>query len=112
MIYLEMEKLSFDIMQYRLPDVCPNVRFSLIATDKNLHTLGFSSDELCIIAFDLDNDGFRKMMSVLEQLEVDAFNTPDGKEPKRSDPDYQRYLTYGILWDILYNAREIEYTAQ
>ena len=35
MIYLEIEKSRFDIVQYRLPDVCPNVRFSLMVTDEN-----------------------------------------------------------------------------
>ena len=69
MIYLEMEKSSFDIVQYRLPDVCPNVRFSLIATDKNLHTLGFSSDELCIVAFDLDNEVFKDLCEFLNKVE-------------------------------------------
>ena len=112
MIYLEMEKSWYDIVECRLPDVCPDIRFSLIVADENLSKLGLGADAPCIIGFDLDDNGFRAMMSDLEQLEVDAFNTPDGKEPKRNDPDYQRYLTYGILWDILYNARKIEYTAE
>ncbi len=112
MIYLEMEKPLFDVVQSRLPDVCPNVKFSQIATDEALRILGLSKYTLCVVGFDLDANAFQKMMSELEQIEVDAFNTPDGKEPKRNDPDYQRYLTYGILWDILYNAHEIEYTVE
>ncbi len=112
MIYLEMEKPLFDVVQSRLPDVCPNVKFSLIATDEALQKLGLSKNTLCVVGFDLDAEGFEKMMSELEQIEVDAFNTPDGKSPKSNNPDYQRYLTYGILWDILYDAHEIEYTAE
>lgn len=112
MIYLEMEKPLFDVIQSRLPEVCPNIEFSLIATDEALQELGLRKYTLCVVGFDLDAEGFKKMMCELEQIEVDAFNTPDGKPPKSNDPDYQRYLTYGILWDILYNAHEIEYTAQ
>ena len=111
MIYLEMEKNLFDIVQCRLPDICPDVRFSLIVADEGLRTLQLSADTPCIVGFDLDANAFQKMLTALEQLEVDAYHTPDGKEPKRTDPDYQRYLTYGILWDILYHARETEYPA-
>ena len=40
------------------------------------------------------------------QIEVDAFNTPDGMNPPEDDRLYLRYLEYGWLWDVLFVADE------
>ena len=95
-LYREIEKL--------LPDICPDVKISLEAVDDNLATLGFCDVPPCTVAFDLDDVEFKEMLLELNQLEVDAFNTPDGKNPKEDDPYYQRYLKYGWIYDVLFNA--------
>ncbi len=112
MIYLEMDKSSWEIINSRLPDIFPNVNFSLLVIDDNIKALGFWSSELCVVAFDIDETRFERMLLDLTDLETDAFNTADGKPPNKDDPDYQRYLKYGILWDILFNAKQINLSAE
>ncbi len=112
MIYLEMDKSSWEIINNRLPDICPNVKFSLLVIDDNIKALGFCSSELCIVGFDMDETCFDGMLLDLTDLETDAFNTAGRKPPHKDDPDYQRYLKYGILWDILFNAKQIYLSAE
>lgn len=107
MIYLKIERSHYDEMKTLLPDICPNVEFSLVVADENLKLLGLCSDVPCIVAFDLDKDEFNQMMDELIQLEIDAFNVPGG-DPPPDDPDYQRYIKYGWMWDVLFDAEEIK----
>ncbi len=101
-----MKKAYFDIIRERLHDIFPNVKFSLAVCDENLQTMGLCSDAPCIVALDLYNSDFSEMMDELMQLEVDAYITSDGDDPDEDNPLYQRYLRYGMLWDIFYTAKE------
>ena len=112
MVCLEMDKASWNIISSRLPDICPSVHFSLLVVDENFKTLGFGVSEPCVVSFDMDESSFRRMLLNLTDLEADAFNTSDGQPPRKDDPDYQRYLKYGILWDILYNAKQLDLSAE
>lgn len=49
-------------------------------------------------------DEYEDMMDKLIQLEIDAYNTEDGIEPSKDNPYYQKYLKYGWLWDLFYQA--------
>ena len=110
MIYLKLEKSIYDKIKKLLPDICPNVQFSLVMADNNLMRLGFSCEIPCVAAFQLDENGFDQMLDDLMQLEIDAFNTPCG-EPAPNDSVYQKYLKYGWMWQVLYNAEKCDITA-
>ncbi len=104
MIRLNLSEPLYREIKKLLPDICPDVKFSLKTTDDILATLGFCDVPPCVVAFDLNDSEFEEMLLELIQLEVDAYNTPDGKDPKEDDPYYQRYLKYGWIYDVLFNA--------
>ena len=105
-----MIKLNLELPQYRrlekqLPDICPDVKFYLESSDETLVKLGLSDIAPCVVVFELDEDAFEKMLyDELVQIEVNAFNTSDGKDPPEDDEDYQKYLKYGWMFDVLHYA--------
>lgn len=106
MLYVETNMCSFEKIEKLLPDIYPSAKLSHIVTDYTLCNLGFSKMPFCIFALDMTWDEYENMMNELIQLEIDAYNTKDGKEPAKDDPYYQKYLKYGWLWDLFYQANE------
>lgn len=107
MLQLKMSRNKFDKISALLPDICPDVSFSLKVQDENLESLGFCDSAPCIVEFDMNIDEFYEMLDTLEDIEIDAFNVPDRDEPSLSDPAYQKYLKYGCLYEILFFAEKI-----
>lgn len=104
-----MIRLNLDLPQYQqlekqLPDICPDVKFYLESSDETLVKLGLSDVAPCVVAFELDDDGFEKMLDDIVWIEICAFNTEDGKDPPKDDENYQKYLKYGWMFDVIHDA--------
>ncbi len=108
MVKLIIDKLSYNKIKNLLPDISSEVEFYLESVDENLEKLGLCKSAPCVVVFDLDTQGFENLLDVLSYIEVDAFNTKNGEHPKATDYQYQKYLKYGCLFDILNNAEIIE----
>ena len=62
-----MIKLNLELPQYRrleiqLPEICPDVKFYLESSDETLVNLGLADVTPCVVVFELDDDGFEKML--------------------------------------------------
>jgi hypothetical protein len=44
------------------------------------------------------------MLDDIVWIEICAFNTEDGKDPPEDNEDYQKYLKYGWMFDVLHDA--------
>ena len=80
--------------------------FSYKTIEEGIKTkkLGFVDCPPCCFSLDLSWGEFEDMMDELMQLEIDAFNTPNGEMPSENDFLYKKYEKYGWLWDMFYNA--------
>ena len=103
---------DFDAIRRDITQLFPDIRIRHIHTDHALKELGFAEKPICVFVMDMTLDEFESMMDELSQLEVDAFNTSDGSLPEKDDPLYQRYRRFGWLWDMFYNARIEEVSAE
>lgn len=99
---------NFDKIEKSLSELMPDIKLTHIITDDNLKQFGFTENPPCVFIMDMTTEEFDNMMSDLMQIEIDAFNTPDGAPPNKNDPYYQKYLRYGWLWDMFYNAKVVE----
>ena len=108
MYRLETTKPLYDEIKELLPDICPNVPIRLASEDQNLVKLGFAKEVPCVIELDVSDEEFEDMMIELLDIETDAFNTEDGKNPPPNDPYYLRYLKYGWISDVLTNAKKVK----
>ena len=109
-VSLKMNLDDFNKVEKLLPEVCPDVSFFLKEADHNLVKLGLCSSAPCIVKFLLDYNDFEDLLWELDDIETDAFNLPYGREPSENDPAYQKYLKYGCLYRILYNAERVYQT--
>lgn len=107
MLYVETD-FDYGTIEEHLHAVIPSIIMSHVVTDEKLKQLGFVDHAPCVFSLDMTRDDFEDMMDELMQLEVDAFNTPDGSMPPEDDPLYLKYLKYGWLWDMFYNATVTE----
>ena len=106
MLYVETDMASHKTIRKCLDKAYPQARTEHITTDRALKALEFVDWPICVFSLDMTWDEFENMMDALIQLEVDAFNTDDGEMPAEDDEDYQRYMYYGWLWDMFYQAQE------
>lgn len=106
-VVLKMSKDDFDKVSTLLPDICPDVDFTLKVQDDNLVALGFCDSAPCIVEFDLTVMEFCDMLLELDSIEEEAFDLPYDREPSLDDPAYQKYLKYGCLGEILFHAERI-----
>lgn len=104
MIRLNLELPQYRRLEKQLPDICPDVKFYLESSDETLVKLGLSDVAPCVVAFELDEDGFEKMLDDIVWIEICAFNTEDGKDPLEDDEYYQKYLKCGWMFDVLHDA--------
>lgn len=104
MIQVYLNTSEFNKISELLPDICPEVKFILKAQDDNLVKIGLAESAPCIIEFDTSVEDFYDMLDTLNDIEIDAFNTND-IEPSERNTDYQKYLKFGCLYDILYTAK-------
>ena len=104
MIRLNLELSQYQQLEKQLSDICPDVKFYLESSDETLVKLGLSDVAPCVVAFELDDDGFEKMLDELVQIEIDAFNTENSKNPPEDNEYYQKYLKYGWMFDVLHDA--------
>lgn len=103
---LEMPKSIYLRFFELLPELHPEIKIHLISCDEMLQELGFCDDAPCVVKFDFTNTDYEELLDELMQLEINAYNTHNGENPKPSDPDYQKYLRYGWMWNWLNNAKE------
>lgn len=103
MLYVTTD-FTYKNIEESLKVICPWVKIQHIYTDNKLKELGFVESPPCCFSLDMSWDEFEYMMDELTQLEVDAFNTPHGEMPSKNDPLYQKYIKYGWLWNMFYNA--------
>lgn len=107
MIYFNMDEAEYHQIRTLLPDMWPGLKVALCAADKNLVNLGLRSSSLCLVSIDLSDDEYESLLDKLLQLEIDAYNAPDGAYPAGNDLYYGRYRKYGHLRSIL-TLSEIE----
>ena len=107
-VVLKMDKDDFDKVSTLLPDICPDVDFTLKVQDDNLVALGFCDSAPCLVKFDLNSEEFEEMLMELNEIEVAAFAVLDRRE--RDHPDYHKYLKYGCLYEILFCSERIYQT--
>lgn len=107
MLYFETNTEIYRKMSKLLPDIMPNIKLKLIVADTNLQRLGFVDYTPCKVQIDITDDDYLALLDDLIQIEVDAFNTIDGKDPPKSDPYYQKYDKYGWMYDILFGAKDM-----
>lgn len=62
MIRLNLELPQYQLLKKQLPDICPDVRFYLESSDETLVNLGLADVTPCVVVFELDDDGFEKML--------------------------------------------------
>ena len=104
MIYLNIDKNTYSQINELLPDIWPEIQIELLVMDENLERLGFCESAPCRVSVDLSAEEYEQLLDELMQLEIDAYNTRDGKNPLEDDPEYIRYCKYGWMWDVLYSA--------
>ena len=107
MLQIKINKEDFNKISMLLPDVCPDVSFSLNTQDDNLVKLGFCDNAPCIVEFDMNAAEFEEMLDTLNDIEIEAFSVGGRSEPSSSDPAYQKYLKYGCLYEILFSAERV-----
>lgn len=110
LVSVNMNMDDYRKMEKSLPDIFPEVSFFIKEADQNLVKLGLCESAPCVVMFNLDNNEFEDMLDELNEIEIDAFNTNYGEYPKQDNPAYQKYLKYGCLYEILYNAEQIHYS--
>lgn len=100
MLLIETKIRDFKAVQEHMRDLFPQINLDLIS-DISLPGIELPYSFTMSISYaELDD-----IMDDLMQLEVDAFNTGDGKMPPQNDPLYLKYVKYGWLWDLFYDAK-------
>lgn len=107
MIQIKVSKTEFNKINTLLPEIFPNVAFTLIWQDEVLVTLGFHDSAPCVVGFDLDLEGYNKILDTLDDIEFEAFNIFPNCSRFYGNIAYRKYLKYGCLYPILQNAEKI-----
>ena len=89
-----------------LPEIVPDLKFTLMIKDDNLQELGFVKSAPCTVNFDIDAEGFEKILDMLMDIETAAYNLSEEEEDSTEFKKYQRYKN---LWGILYNAKQLQF---
>ena len=100
MLLIKVNENEYDKIQTLLPDIFPNVKFTLKSQDDTLATLGLCESAPCVVEFDLTTEAFYEMLDELNDIEIDAYNTPSNNLAR------EKYEKYGCLYDILFNAQK------
>ncbi|WP_242862303.1 hypothetical protein [Clostridium botulinum] len=82
----------------------PSIHVQLIAVDDMLRKLGFVQTTLCTIEIQATDDQIEELRDICYQFEIDAFNTLDGCDPPKSNPNYIKYEKYTWIADWLYSV--------
>ena len=98
MMKLILDKIAYEKVEVLLPEICPNIDFELETIDENLEKLGLCKSAPCVVRFKLNES------DTLLDIEVDAFNVVNGE----NSIEYRKYLKYGCLYDIFYNAEKVK----
>lgn len=101
MLLVETKLGDFKTVQELMNDLFPHIKLELIS-DVSLPWLELPYSFTMSISYSELDD----IMDDLMQLEIDAFNTEDGKLPSPNDPLYLKFEKYGWLWDLFFNADE------
>lgn len=103
-----LNKNDYEKVLHLLPELFPDIAIRLEACDDNLVALGLCESAPCIVSLNINQENFEEIIDELINIETDAFNTKHGEYPKEDSPVYQKYLKYGCLYGILYNAETAE----
>ena len=106
-VSVKMNMDDYNKVETLLPDVCPDVACFIKEADHALVNLGLCESAPCVITFGVGAKEFYEMLDMLNDIEIDAFNTP-GSTHDESNLAYQKYLKYGCLYDILSNAKMVK----
>lgn len=101
MLFVETKISDFETVHKLMNELFPQVDLELIS-NTSLPGIELPYSFTMSISFSELED----IMDNLMQLEIDAFNTVDGEMPSSDDPFYQKYVKYGWLWNLFYNAKE------
>ena len=104
MLQIKVTKTEYDKINTLLPEFSPGVGFKLISQDDVLVSLGFCDSAPCVVEFDLDLEGYKKILDTLDDIEFVAFNIFDNCDRILNNIAYRKYLKYGCLHPILLNA--------
>ena len=107
MLQIKVSKTEFDKINALMPEIFPNVAFKLISMDEILVTLGFCDSAPCIVEFDLELEGYNKILDTLDDIEFEAFNIFPNCSRINKNAAYRKYLKYGDLYPILHNAEKM-----
>ena len=107
MVQINVSRDDFDKINALFPEIFPDVVFSLKVQDDALVKLGFCDSAPCVVEFDITAREFYDILEELIDLEINAYNTSNGREPAKENPAYQKYLKYGCLYEILYIAEKV-----
>lgn len=106
-VSVKMNMDDYDKVETLLPDICPDVACFVKEADHTLVDMGLCKSAPCVITFGVGTEEFYEMLDMLNDIEIDAFNTP-GATHDESNLAYQKYLKYGCLYDILSNAKMVK----
>lgn len=105
-VSVKMHKDDYNKVETLLPDICPDVACFVKEADHTLVDMGLCKSAPCVITFGVGTEEFYEMLDMLNDVEIDAFNT-QGTSHDESSQAYQKYLKYGCLYDILSNAEMV-----
>ncbi len=101
MIINDESKETYQCLKDYIKELIPEIEVKLLKEDINLFNLGLSNYIPCdieIIATDVQID---ELMDMIIQFEVDAYDTPNGCEPKETDESYIKYQRYSWIYSLL-----------
>lgn len=101
MIIKEESKETYQSLKDGIKELMPEIEVKLLKEDINLFNLGFRSYIPCDIEIIATDDQIDELMDMIIQFEVDAYDTPNGKEPKETDKNYIKYKKYNWIYSLL-----------
>lgn len=107
MYRLECDKDTYLKLQECLSEFMPSVKLTLLACDETLCRLGFVSSPPCVLLLHCSEKGMRRLLDDLDQTEINAFSSDDGRVPLAQQPDYLTFLRYGWMYGVLLKAEKI-----
>lgn len=101
MIIKEESKEIFQALKDCINELKPEIEVKLLKEDINLFNLGFRSFIPCDIEIIATDNQIDELMDMIIQFEVNAYDTPNGIEPKETDENYIKYQKYGWIYGLL-----------
>ena len=101
MIIKEESIETYQALKDGIKELIPEIEVKLLKEDINLFNLGFRSYIPCDIEIIATYEQIDELMDKIIQFEVDAYDTPNGREPKETDENYIKYQRYSWIYSLL-----------